>query len=110
MLPLREYENEYGNSLASFRFFGGARGDGERMDGILHQLAERLINHAVARHGALAGEAGRHDAQPPVRAAAGLPARVARVLRALVDQLDVERLERGKPLTDSRCDAHFSLR
>ena len=37
----------------------GARADGERVDGILHQLAERLVDHPVARDGGLAGERAR---------------------------------------------------
>jgi len=37
--------------LLSFRFFWGARADGERMDGVLHQLAECLVNQAMAGDG-----------------------------------------------------------
>src|SRR5687767_14503313 len=97
-------------SRASFRFFWCARVDRERVDRILHQLAERLIHHAVARDGGLTGEARRDDGEPPVRVAAGPRAGMAGVLRALVDQLELERLERGEALTNSRGDAHPSLR
>src|SRR6185503_12504136 len=98
----------FASSLVSFRFFGAARADGERVDGILHQLAERLVHHAVARDGRLAGKARRGNGEPPVRAAARAVAGVADVLLAFVDQVEVERLERGEALTDSRCDAHLS--
>ena len=75
------------------------------MDGILHQLAERLVNHAVARDGGLPGEARRDYRQAPVRAAAGARAGVAGVLRALVHQVERQRLEGGETLADALCDA-----
>src|SRR5687768_2118429 len=108
MRPVRRSVLE--GSLASFRFLGGARVDRERVDGILHQLAERLIHHAVARDGGLAGEARRDDGEPPVRVATGPRAGMAGVLRAFVDEVELERLERGEALTNSRGDAHPSLR
>lgn len=91
--------------MLSFRFFWTARADGERVDGILHQLAERLVNHAVAGNGGLAGEARRDDGEAPVRAAAGTRAGVAGVLRALVHQVEFQRLERGEALADALRDA-----
>src|SRR5581483_8693351 len=93
-------------SCDSFRFFGCARRDGERVDRVLDQLAERLVDHAVARHDALACEARRHDGDVPVRLALGARAGVPGVLRALVDHLEAERLERGQALADARGHAH----
>src|SRR6476469_1081719 len=76
------------------------------MDGVFHQLAERLVDHAMARDGGLACEAARDDREPPMRAAAGAAARVAGVLRALVHQVEGEGLERGEALADALGDAH----
>jgi hypothetical protein len=86
--------------LLSFRFFGSARRDGERVDRIVHQFAERPIHHAVARHRRLAGEARRDDGEAPVRAAAFAPAGMAGVLRALIDELQRDRLEGLQALPD----------
>ena len=75
------------------------------MDRVLHQLAERLVNQAMAGHGGLADEAGRDDGDAPVRLPAGPRAGVAGVLRALVDQVEGERLEGREPLADALLDA-----
>jgi hypothetical protein len=86
--------------LLSFRFFGSARRDGERVDRIVHQFADRLINQAVAGHRVLSSETRRDDRQPPVRAAAFAPAGMAGVLRALIDELQRDRLEGLQALPD----------
>lgn len=75
------------------------------MDGVLHELAERLVDHAMARDDGLAGKAGRDDGQAPVRLAARRGAGVPGVLRALVDELEAQRLERGEALADLPGDA-----
>src|SRR6185503_9615829 len=85
-------------SWVSFLFFGTARRDGKRMNGILHQGAERLVDHAVARERRLAREARRNDREAPVRLPAGCRAGVAGVLRAFVDQIQADRLEGREPL------------
>src|SRR3954470_3826826 len=91
---------EPGVSSLSFRLFWGARRNGERVDGILHQVAERLVHHAVARDDRLPGEARRHDGEAPVRIAAGLVAGMAAVLLALIFELELNRLERRQALAD----------
>src|SRR5688572_20046601 len=94
------------SSWGSFRFFGAARGDRERVDGMLHQLAERLVDQAVARDGGLAGKARRDDRQPPMGVAAFAVAGVAAMLLALGAQLQRHRLERLQPCADRFGDAH----
>jgi len=89
----------------SFRFFRCARRDGERVDGVVHQVAERLVDHAVARDRRLAGEARRDDRHAPVRCAALAIAGVAAVLLALVVELELERLEAREPAADVGLDA-----
>src|SRR4051794_39814716 len=76
------------------------------MDGMLHQLAERLIYHAMARDGGFAGKAGRNDRKAPVGVTARRRPGMARVLRALVDQVDLDRLQGGEALLDLRGDRH----
>ncbi len=75
------------------------------MDGVLHQLAERLVNHAVARDFGLAGEARRDDGEAPVRLTAGPGAGMAGVLRALVHQVEGERLEGRQALANGLLNA-----
>src|SRR5205823_2755917 len=99
---LRAFESSSG----SFQFFGTARRDGERVNGILHQLAEGMVHHPVTRYGRLAAEARRDDLHPPVRAAAGARAGVSGVLRALVDGIKRDRLERRKALPDALGNVH----
>lgn len=89
----------------SFRFLGCARRDGERVDRVVHQAAQRLVDHAMASDRRLAGEAGRDDRHAPMGAAAGAVAGVAAVLLALVDQLELEGLEARQPLADLGLDA-----
>src|SRR3954464_595524 len=92
---------EPGVSSLSFRLFWGARRNGERVDGILHQVAERIVRLAVARDDRLPGEARRHDGEAPVRIAAGMVAGMAAVLLALIFELELNRLQRrpGPPQT-----------
>lgn len=78
----------------------GARLDGERVDRVLHQLAERLVDEAVARERGLAGEGARDDGQPPVGAAAGPVAGVAAMALALVLELERLGLEDGEARAD----------
>src|SRR5690348_5100634 len=96
------------SSSISFRFFGSARRDGERVDGIVHQVAERLVHHAVARGGVAAGEARRDDRNPPVGVAARAIAGMAAMLLAFVDHLELERVERGEASFDLGGEAHRS--
>src|SRR5262249_14957677 len=93
-------------SVLSFRLFRAARHDGERMDGVLHQVAEGAVDHAMALERAAAAEAPGHDRKPPVRAAALAVAGMAAVLLALVHEVERLRLERGQSLADRLGDAH----
>lgn len=72
---------------------------------MLHELAERSVHHAVARHGRLAGKGARHDGQAPVRAAAFAVAGMAAVALALVLELEALGMERGEALADARGNA-----
>src|SRR5688572_27737228 len=72
---------------------------------MLHELAERLVDHAVAGDGALSGEARRDDRQPPVRVAAFAVAGVAAVRLALVDQVERQRFEHRQAAADLGADA-----
>src|SRR5471030_1705473 len=78
---------------------GRERLDLEGMDVALHEVAQRLINHSMPRHGVLAVECRRYDGELPVSAARG-GAGVARMLRAFVAQIHRDRGERGKALAD----------
>src|SRR3954468_7673976 len=73
---------------------------------MLHQVAERLVHHAMARDDRLSGKAGRDDREAPVRAAAFLVAGMAAVLLALVGELHLQRLEAGEAITDLGGDVH----
>jgi hypothetical protein len=86
-------------------FVRRARLDGERVNRVLHQFAKRLVHHAMARHGGLAGEGGRDDGQAPVRVAALAVAGMAAVAFAFV--LELERLgpQDRKPGADVLGDA-----
>jgi len=70
------------------------------MDGVLHEIAQRLVHQAVASNGRLARERARDDAQPPVRAAALAVARMPAVALALVLERDELGLERGEAAAD----------
>src|SRR5512134_9315 len=72
---------------------------------MLHQVAERLVDHAVARDRGLSGERRRDDGEAPVGAAALTVAGVAAVRLALVDQLEALRLQAREPLADALGDA-----
>src|SRR5688500_11052773 len=72
---------------------------------MLHELAEGLVDHAVAGDDRLAGELRRHDRQPPVGAATFPVAGMAAMLLAVVDQLQRKRLQRLQPLADAPGDA-----
>jgi hypothetical protein len=72
---------------------------------VLHQLAERRVDHAVARDGGLAGEGGGDDAQAPVRVAALAVAGVAAVAFALVLELETLGGERREAEADLGGDA-----
>ena len=72
---------------------------------MLHELAERLVDHAMTGDGGLAGEARRDDGEAPVRLPAGARAGVAGVLRALVYQLDGDGLQCSEALLDALRDA-----
>src|SRR5688572_28119023 len=79
------------------------------MDVPFHEVAQRLINHSMPRHGGLAAEGFRNDGEPPVAAPGGARPGVARVLRALVLDLEGERLEGGELLAHGALDRvhHF---
>ena len=74
------------------------------MDGVLHQLAECLVNQAMAGDGGLAGKARRDDGNAPVRLPARPCAGMAGVLRALVDEVEGERFEGCEPLANALLD------
>src|SRR4051812_22426007 len=73
---------------------------------MLHQLAERLVDHAMASDDRFSGKARRDDRHAPVGFAAGLRAGVSLVLRALVDDIEAFRLQGCQPLADLRRYAH----
>src|SRR5512134_1826782 len=83
---------------------GRERLDLEGMDVPFHEVAQRLINHSMPRHGALAAEGFRNDGELPVAAAGGPRTRMAFVLRAFVHQLDPRRLQRRELVTDGGFD------
>src|SRR5262249_44854787 len=72
--------------------------DRERVDRIVHEIAERLIHHAVPRDNRLSGKARRDDGEAPVGAAALPVACMAAMRFAFVDQLELQRLQRGAAL------------
>src|SRR5258706_8115834 len=76
------------------------------MDVAAHEVAQRLINHSMPRHGALAAESFGNDGELPVAAAARPGARVARMLLAFVAQIQRERVQRGEPLADGVLGGH----
>src|SRR5688572_3289251 len=80
------------------------------MDVPFHEVAQRLINHSMPRHGALAAEGFRNDGEPPVAAPRGPRTGVARMLRALVLDFQREWLEHGQPLAHRALDRvyHFA--
>src|SRR3954465_6855908 len=75
---------------ASSGFIRRAGIDGERMDAVGHPGAEGIIHEAMARNAAQSGEPDAHDPEVEMRAFAG--ARVSRVGRAVVHQLELGRL------------------
>src|SRR5260221_4702885 len=81
------------------KLLGRERLDLEGMDVALHEVAQRLINHSMPRHGAFAAEGFRNDGELPV-AAPGRCARVARMLLAFVAQIHRDRIQRGQALAD----------
>src|SRR5436190_18739651 len=68
------------------------------MDVPFHEVAQRLINHSMPRHGALAAEGFRNYREMPGAAPGGSAARVARMLLAFVAQFQRYRRERCEPL------------
>src|SRR5476649_716352 len=78
---------------------GRGRLDLEGMDVALHEVAQRLINHSMSRHGVPAAKGFRNDGELPVSAARG-GAGVARMLRAFVAQIHRHRIQRGQALAD----------
>src|SRR5258705_684823 len=81
------------------KLLGRERLDLEGMDVALHEVAQRLINHSMPRHGTLAAEGFRNDGELPV-APAGSRARVARMLLAFVAQIHRDRVQRGQAFAD----------
>src|SRR3989442_14756176 len=65
-----------------------------------------MVHHPGPRWGGWAAEAGREDFHPPVRAAAGAGAGMSGVLRALVDEIERDRLERREALPDALGNVH----
>src|SRR5512145_2082940 len=83
---------------------GRGRLDLEGVDVPFHEVAQRLINHSMPRHGAQAAEGLRNDGEPPVAAPGGAGAGVARMLRAFVLEVECERAQRGEPLAHGALD------
>lgn len=77
-------------------FVGRERPDGERMNFALHHLAERVVNHAVAGDGVLAGEGARNDGEA-VMSAAALGAFMTDMQAAFVGEFEMLRGQRGQP-------------
>src|SRR5256885_15127741 len=65
-----------------------------------------MVHHPVTRYGRLAAEARRDDLDSPVRAAAGARAGMSGVLRALVDEIERDRLERRAALPEAPGNLH----
>ena len=81
------------------------RGERKRVDLLLHQVAERVIDQPVARDPRFAGEGIGDDGDGVVAATAG-SAGVANVRRTIVSDFDTGWLELRQPCTDLRLNAH----
>src|SRR6185436_10457351 len=77
---------------------GRERLDLQGMDVPFHEVAQRLINHSMPRHGALAAEGLRNYGEAPVAASRRPRTRVAGMLRAFVLQFQRQRGERLEAL------------
>src|SRR5262245_32867544 len=66
------------------------------MDVPFHEVAQRLINHSMPRHGVLAAEGFRNDGELPVAAPRRPRTGVARMLPAFVAQFQSDRREGGE--------------
>jgi hypothetical protein len=86
-----------------------ARLDRQRVDGMLHQIAQRLVHQAMPRDGPLANERARDDREAPVRPAALDIAGVPAVALAFVLERDRFRLEGGQAFADLLFDAQGLL-
>ncbi len=69
------------------------------MDALVHQLAERGIDRALALDPVHAGKGGAFDHQAEMALAGGIVAAVAAMLFAVVDQMDAGRGERRAEAT-----------
>ena len=77
--------------------------DRQRVDPLVHQLAQGGIDHALALDPRLAGEGGAFDAQAEMALAGGIIAAVPAVLLAVVVQLQYLGRERvGQAAGDLR--------
>ena len=79
-------------------FLRGQRMERERVNLVLHERAERVVDQAVTCDAALAGKARRDDTQGVVPAAAR-STRVAGMQGAVVADVNGVRLQRGEALT-----------
>ena len=88
------------------RLIRSKRPDLQRVDRVVHQIAERGVHHAMAREHGLALEGARDDEDAPVRVASGRGARVPGVRGAVVR--DFERIGRqtGQALAQDALHAH----
>src|SRR5690606_25415598 len=85
---------------------GGRNGtDGERMDFLLHHVADRVVDEAMAGDRVPALESGRHDVQAVVAAAVACTG-MAGVQGGVVLNVDLERGGRRQAFADSLGHAH----
>ena len=81
------------------------RRERKRVNLLLHQIAESVIDQPVARDARFAGEGIGDDSDGVVAATAG-GAGVAGMCRAIVSDFDTGRLELRQPCADLRLNAH----
>src|SRR5690606_40654472 len=88
----RRASTRVGSSCGGFPWREGA--DGERVDAVARNVAERAVDEALALKPVLAGEGCTLDDDGEVRFAAAVVAGVAVVARAVVDHFEPGRGER----------------
>jgi len=88
---------------------GRGRLDPEGMDIAVHEVAQRLIDHSVPGHRALAAEGLGNNVQLPVRAATRTVAGVAGMLLAFIAQIQHDRIQRLQLFADDLLARHHGL-
>ena len=88
---------------------GRGRLDPEGMDIAVHEVAQRLIDHSVPGHRALAAEGLGNNVQLPVGAATRTVAGVAGMLLAFIAQIQHDRIQRLQLFADDLLARHHGL-